>query len=388
MRVLIVNRASGEQARVNVRCLVNSAEIRREKRNGRDVIIVPSATMPDDVVMNGILYPAAEIAKSFKSLERTPAPLGHPEINGRFVSASDPEGLNQSWIGAWNENVRQEKGRVRLDKVIDVEIANRSEGGKAVLSAIDKGAPVHTSTGLLCILDAANGDVEHNFTARDIVFDHDAILLDEDGAATPEQGVGMMVNASGQEIEVINCSLAEDADRDLDWALDSAFRALEKRARVPLLERFKTAVIEAFSGSERSPSTNKQENDMAVSDEQFKALSDEVKTLSDGMKGLGDTIATAVGNAVTAAVKPLVDAQAEIANAQKAKDEDELKGLREKIVRANLMEEAEAGELTLNAARALAKKAEPGRAAALNARFEGSDDNKVAAFKLPKAEAK
>lgn len=384
MRVFIANRASGEQARVNVRCLVNSAEIRREKRNGRDVIIVPSATMPDDVVMNGILYPAAEIAKSFKSLERTPAPLGHPEINGRFVSASDPEGLNQSWIGAWNENVRQEKGRVRLDKVIDVEIANRSEGGKAVLSAIHKGSPVHTSTGLLCILDAANGDVEHNFTARDIVFDHDAILLDEDGAATPEQGVGMMVNASGQEIEVINCSLAEDADRDLDWALDSAFRALEKRARVPLLERFKTAVIEAFSGSERSPSTNKQENDMAVSDEQFKALSDEVKTLSDGMKGLGDTIATAVGNAVTAAVKPLVDAQAEIANAQKAKDEDELKGLREKIVKANLMEEAEAGELTLNAARALAKKAEPGHAAAVNGAFKPSGAARDA-YKLPEA---
>jgi hypothetical protein len=384
MRVFIANRASGEQARVNVRCLVNSAEIRREKRNGRDVVIVPSATMPDDVVMNGILYPAAEIAKSFKSLERTPAPLGHPEVNGKFVSASDPEGLNQSWIGAWNENVRQEKGRVRLDKVIDVEIANRSEGGKAVLSAIDKGSPVHTSTGLLCILDAANGDVEHNFTARDIVFDHDAILLDEEGAATPEQGVGMMVNASGQEIEVINCSLAEDADRDLDWALDSAFRALEKRARVPLLERFKTAVIEAFSGSERSPSTNKQENDMAVSDEQFKALSDEVKTLSDGMKGLGDTIATAVGNAVTAAVKPLVDAQAEIANAQKAKDEDELKGLREKIVKANLMEEAEAGELTLNAARALAKKAEPGHAAAVNGAFKPNGATRDA-YKLPEA---
>lgn len=160
-RVFVVNRdlAAGDQVRVNIRTLANSAAIRREKRNGRDVIIVPSATLPDDVVMNDILYPAAEIAKSFKSLERTPAPLGHPSVNGKFLSARDPEGLNQGWIGAWNENVRQEGGRVLLDKVIDVAVANQSEGGKRVLAAIEAGDPVHTSTGLLSFLDAANGDV-------------------------------------------------------------------------------------------------------------------------------------------------------------------------------------------------------------------------------------
>ena len=124
---------------------------------------MPSATLPDDVVMNDILYPAAEIAKSFKTLERTPAPLGHPSVNGKFLSARDPEGLNQGWIGAWNENVRQEGGRVLLDKVIDVERANQSEGGKRVLAAIDAGDPVHTSTGLLAIMDAANGDVPYKF---------------------------------------------------------------------------------------------------------------------------------------------------------------------------------------------------------------------------------
>lgn len=390
MRSFIVNRTSGAQARVNVRCVVNAAEIRREKRNGRDVVIVPSATMPDDVIMNGILYPAAEIAKSFKSLERTPAPLGHPEINGKFVSASDPEGLNQSWIGAWNENVRQEKGRVRLDKVIDVEIANRSEGGRAVLSAIDKGEPVHTSTGLLCILDAANGDVEHKFTARDIVFDHDAILLDEDGAATPEQGVGMMVNAAGEEIEVINCSLSQDAERDVDWAIDHLARALERRDRASWLERVRAAVIEAFTGSERATPTNAKEDEMTVSKEQFDALSAKVETLSEGVGKIGDTVATAVGNAVAAAMKPLVDAQTELANAQKAKDDAELKGLVEKIVRANLLDEGAAGELTLNAARKLAEKAEPGDAAALNPAFKlnASQGGGIAAFKLPKAEAK
>ena len=99
------------QVRVNIRTAVNSSKIRRERRDGRDVIVVPSATLPDGVVMNGVRYPAEEISKSFASLDGTPAPLGHPTLNGSFVSASDPRGMVRGFVGAWNENVRQEGGR-------------------------------------------------------------------------------------------------------------------------------------------------------------------------------------------------------------------------------------------------------------------------------------
>lgn len=352
--------------RVNIRSVANAAAVRREKRNGRDVVIVPSATLPDDIVMNEIMYPAAEIAKSYKTLDRTPAPLGHPVINGKFVSARDPEGINIGWIGAWNENVRQEKGRVLLDKVIDVERANQSEGGKAVLAAIEAGGPVHTSTGLLCLLDAANGDVDYKHIARDIVFDHDAILLDEKGAATPEQGVGMLVNSAGQEeeIPVINSSIEDEAERDMNWALDSLARAVERRQKAPALERIKTAIMEALGLTGREPSNEKEAN-MAVSEEQFNALSAKVDTLSEALKP--EVLGKTIGDVVANAVKPLVDAQAELTANQKAKDDAELAELQGKIVKANLMDEAAAKELTLNAARALAKKAEPGKAATLNA---------------------
>lgn len=387
-RVFVVNKgpAAGEQVRVNIRCLANTAAIRREKRNGRDVIIVPSATLPDDVVMNDILYPAAEIAKSFKSLERTPAPLGHPSVNGKFLSARDPEGLNQGWIGAWNENVRQEGGRVLLDKVIDVEIANRSEGGKAVLSAIDAGTPVHTSTGLLAMMDAANGDVSYKFTARDIEFDHDAILLDEEGAATPEQGVGMMVNSAGKEIQVVNSVIEDDADRELGWAVDQAVRALEKKARAPLYERITRALTEAILGSEREqPSTNKTKDEDEMDKVQFDALSQKVDALSESTKP--EALATAIGNAVTAALQPVTDQLTALQNDQKAKDEAELTTLREKIVKANLMDEATAGELTLNAARALAPKADPGKAAPIaNSGFKLPNTDQKPNYQLPKGD--
>lgn len=388
-RTFVVNKglADGDQVRVNIRTLANSAAIRREKRNGREVIIVPSATLPDDVVMNDILYPAAEIAKSFKTLERTPAPLGHPTINGAFVSARDPEGINLGWIGAWNENVRQEKGRVLLDKVIDIEVANRSEAGKRVLKAIEDADPIHTSTGLLAIMDAANGDVPYKFTARDIEFDHDAILLDEEGAATPEQGVGMMVNSAGQEIDVINSTLTEDAERGVDWALDHLAQALDRRERASWLERVKTALIEALRGSEREqPSTNNSKDDDDMDKVQFDALSQKVDALSESMKP--DALATAIGNAVATAIKPVTDQLTALQNDQKAKDEAELTELRTKIVKANLMDEATAGELTLNAARALAPKAEPGEAAPIINVFKPAGGDAKPTFKLPRAEVK
>lgn len=352
--------------RINVRSVANAAAVRKVKRNGRDLVIVPSATLPDDVVMNGIKYPAAEIEKSFKSLERTPAPLGHPIVNGKFVSARDPEGINLGYVGAWNENVRREGGRVLLDKVIDVEVANRTEGGKAILNAIEKGGPIHTSTGLVAKLEAVNGAADHKHIAREMLFDHDAILLNEDGAATPEQGVGMLVNAAGEteDVEVINSAI-DEADRELDWAVTSIARALEKRRTAPLLERMKTAIIEAVMGTmgtERAPSLNHQENDMTASKEQFDALSAEVKTLSEGVGNISNTIA----EAVAAAVKPLTDNLAELQNAQKAKDEAERTELINTIVKGNLMDEATAKELTLNAARVLAAKAKPGKAAPLN----------------------
>jgi hypothetical protein len=370
------------QVRVNVRSLANVKAVRKEKRNGRDVVIVPSATLPDNVIMNGILYPADEIGKSFASLNRTPAPLGHPTINGKFVSASDPEGINLGYIGAWNENVRREDGRVFLDKVIDVEVANRSEGGKSVLAAIEKGEAVHTSTGLLCTLDVANGAKDHKHIARNMVFDHDAILLGEAGAATPEQGVGMLVNAKGEEeeIQVINSSLTDAADQEIDWAGTRLVEALRRRENIGIWDKVKTAIMDAV-GSGRVPSTNTKEDDMSVTDEQFKSLSDEVKTLSEGMGKIGETIA----NAVTTALKPVLDQQAEMVANQKAKDDAEHADLVAKVVKANVLDEETAKATPLNTLRALTPKATPGKAAALNGAFKASGEEKPG-FKLPKGD--
>lgn len=357
-----------KQVRVNIRTAVNAATIRREKRDGRDLIVVPSATLPDGVVMNGIRYDAADIEASYKSLDRTPAPLGHPLVNGKFVSASDPEGLTRGWIGAWNENVRREGGRVRIDKVIDVAVANQSEGGRRVIEAINAGKPIHTSTGLLCKLEPVEGQDGIKANAREILFDHDAILLDEEGAATPEQGVGMLVN--GKQIDVINSDLAERAEQELDWAVDHLARALERQARVPMLERMKAALKGAFTPTREQP---ENEEDTAMADEkQLEQLSAKVNAIEESISKIGDLIA----NAVTAAVKPLTDAQAEMVANAKAREDAEKADLVGKVVKANLLSEDAAKGLTVNALKELAAKCQPGKAAALNSGgFGGAKDD-------------
>lgn len=339
-------------ARVNVTRVLNTKAAKKEKRNGRDVIVVPSATMPDDIIMNRIKYPAAEIKKSYASLEKSPAPLDHPVVNGKFVSAKDPEGINIGWVGAWNENVRYENGRVFLNKVIDVQRANESEGGRRLLEAIEKGKPIHTSTGLLAHLEKVKGKEDHDAVAHNLEFDHDAILLDFKGAATPEQGVGIFVNSDGQseEVEVINSIWDDDADRQLDWAVDSIARALEKKARVPILERIKAAITEAFSGDGAETKLNQEEEEMS---KEIDDLSAKVDALAESMKGIGKTITDGVAEAFTNALKPLVDAQAAVLANEKAKEETEKIELVDKVVKANLLDEAAAKETSLGTLRAL-----------------------------------
>lgn len=373
-----------KRVRVNVTRLVNADKIRREERNGRPVIIVPSTTMPDDIVMNDVFYPADEIKNSFMSLNRTPAPFGHPEdANGAFVSASDPEAINRYYVGAHNENVRQEKMedgrfRVHVDKVIDEQVAQQTENGRALLNAINEGEPIHTSTGLWAnISDSEREDAK--FSAADIQFDHDAILLNEKGAATPDDGVGIFVNKKGekQEIQVIN-SMLDAAEQELEWAAQAAIRALDTEAKAPLVERIKSAMREAFASLRETTAVNSKEPD-SMDKEQFDKLSATVESLAESVQQMQNSAvsADAVAEAIATAIKPVTDQVAAANAAQEAKDEAELEGLVEKIVKANLLDEDDAKELTLNTARKLAKKCEPGKAAAMANGFQsnsGDDD--------------
>lgn len=207
---LAVNNATTHTAplQVNVTTAVNSKQIRLETHNGREHYVIPSYTLPANVVMNRVLYPASEIDAHYKGLEGTLAPIGHPVVNGQHVSASSPEGLNVGYCGAWNRNVAKSGDRIYLEKWVDILKAEESVQGRRLLEVCKRAVAgekvrVHTSVALFIDPQAAENP-EYDNVARIQKMDHDAILLDEPGAATPEQGVGLMVNCSDAKALHVN----------------------------------------------------------------------------------------------------------------------------------------------------------------------------------------
>lgn len=217
--------------RVNVLTVVNSASnITTETIDGKPHIVVRGITpVVDDIVMNRKLYPAAEIEKAYNTLERNPMPLGHPKVDGKHVSARDVRAVNEYHVGAWLQNVSHEGGKVTGDMYVNRQYAESSEKGKRLINRLDEmlagtnSDPIHISTGLLYSGIAANGESKgkkYNEIATNMMFDHVAVLLDEPGAGTPEEGVGIFVNSEGDEQQIEVARLADGIDCTRDGLLN------------------------------------------------------------------------------------------------------------------------------------------------------------------------
>lgn len=366
-----INFATGERIRANVRCSVNASKIRKEKRDGRDVIVVPSYTLPDNIIMNGILYPAEEIAKSYKTLENTPAPLSHPTVNGMFVSAKSPLGLNLGYFGAWNANVSQVDGRVFVEKIIDVERAQESKLGQRVLAALEEGKPIHTSTGLLMNLRECTSSDLADWEGYDMEFDHDAILLDEDGAATPEQGVGMLVNDA--RVRVVNSDISDRVDDHIDMLGMELLAAMDRKEAASRWTQIKEAIMEVLSlGRKVEPVPVKEEAmNMAEGNENsggYKDLASRMDKFDEQMAKLGEAISN---------MTKAIDAHGVVVNSIKAAQDAERDDLVKQAVDAELLTEADAKATPLTALKALVnstKKEQPKAAPGIHAGFNGSGE--------------
>lgn len=255
-RIFQANR--GNTALVSVINQVNSSQIRREVKDGESYIVVPSATLPDNVVMNGGFYPADEIEKSYMTLEGTHVPIEHPQDeSGQYISAGAPAAMRRGYlIGAENKNCSRANGRVYVEKWIPERIANGCDKGKRLIDRLNalmagKGEPIHTSTGILLEREtvetttAADG-AQYNWIARNMVFDHDAILLDSVGAATPSQGVGIGVNSQAAVIDgatIDRIIYVNSTGLDMTGGAMQKIRDLREQVR-PIMDKMQKLICE------------------------------------------------------------------------------------------------------------------------------------------------
>ncbi|WP_368765852.1 DUF2213 domain-containing protein [Enterobacter hormaechei] len=209
---------------------INASNISTTTINGQEHYVIRGAVpIVDDIVMNGGLYPAEEINNSYQTMERKLMPLGHPMVGGKYVSANDPQAVNDYYAGAWAQNVSKASDKVVMDVYVNKAVAATKPDGKRLIQRLDdmitgnNAEPIHVSTGLLLNKEQKAGESKgkkHSWVAHNMQFDHIAILLDEPGAGTPEEGVGMFVNADGQEGEVETASLIDAANSLKDGLLN------------------------------------------------------------------------------------------------------------------------------------------------------------------------
>ena len=195
--------------RVHILSAVNAGNV---SKDGSTYTIRDVVGAVDDIVMNSRLYPADQLKAAAETLEGKPAPAGHPKNSaGQAISALNGEALASAWIGSYVRNARHEAGRTIADVVVNEAQARAHPDGAKLIERLDaaiagnNAEPIHVSTGLMMDPIIANGESrgkKYSSIVTNIRYDHLAILLNEHGAATPDQGVGMFLNSAGESEQV------------------------------------------------------------------------------------------------------------------------------------------------------------------------------------------
>ncbi len=167
--------------------------------NGRQYLVSPATLIVPGVLkgsQGALYYPPEEVGKNPAVWNGIPLVVLHPVRNSQHVSANDPEVLEAQGVG----NVFRSKFKDKLtaEAWFDVEATRRVDN--RVLDALESGKSIELSTGLFTDNEpAANGAVtddgkSYDFTARNYRPDHLAVLPDQIGACSVEDGCGINVN--------------------------------------------------------------------------------------------------------------------------------------------------------------------------------------------------
>lgn len=327
---------------VNISTLVANSEIRTEVVEGIEFTVLPSKTLPPEIVMNEILYPAEEVEATINTLDGSPVTMSHPVIGGKFADAYLPLAQAKFGILGAHNKVRGKAadGSWLIDKYIPTEQLANSANGKKLAEAIKSKQPIHTSTGVYLTKEPEIGvnAMGQEYTSRAKIdrFNHDAILLNEVGAATPEQGVGIFVNADGEqeETEVMYVNAYDDKELEGQFEIKVKGSMLER-----FLEFMKTVVKSEPSDVSQTVNSNREGNEV----DETKVSEMIANALAAQEAKSAEVIKQAIDGAVAAALAANAQTQAEAEKAQ----------LVEQVVNAKLLPEDAAKECGIAALKAM-----------------------------------
>lgn len=188
--------------------------VRNETLEGRPYLAAPMVMMVEGV-LNGsdgpLFYPAEELAKVPQVWNTKPVVVQHPTLNGKSLSACDPDVLEKYRVGmimntSWDGQ--------RLKAEAWLEPSRLEAVDSRVLNAVQKGEMMEVSTGLFSETEPKPGVFKgrhYKGVVRNLRPDHLAILPDSIGACSIADGAGLMRN-SRKEMELILNSFGINRD--------------------------------------------------------------------------------------------------------------------------------------------------------------------------------
>jgi hypothetical protein len=182
-----------------------TGQTRRVIESGREYLVAPMTTITADGVLPGskgaLFYPKSETANSTLAWNGTPIVVKHPTKDGRHVSAME---VPEQHIGELRNSALNDRGHLIHEGWFDAERTKRAD--KRVYDALIHHKPMEISTGLYTTnVPARNGhEVSPHgrpYTAIATRYqpDHLAMLPDEVGACSLNDGCGLMINARRDE---------------------------------------------------------------------------------------------------------------------------------------------------------------------------------------------
>lgn len=186
---------------------------RKVTNRGRHYLVVPG-TLIVPGVLNGsrgaLYYPKSEVAKNDGVWNGTPITVGHPTdpITNSPVSGRDPDVLERVGIGyVFNDRIGR-VGQRMADLYFDIEYTYNYDRkyGTDILWRVENNLPIELSTGLYTDNEPARNGARdekgraYDFIARNYRPDHLAILVNDRGACSVDDGCGVNVHNTNLKV--------------------------------------------------------------------------------------------------------------------------------------------------------------------------------------------
>lgn len=183
--------------------LITNFSVRTAEKDGKIHLVIPIVALKEGVHCGSggcAFYSATEINRTIQDWNGVPLTASHPKKNGELVLAK--EALKDFKIGSF-ENTKYVAGKLKGEGWVDVERAEALS--PKTLEMIRMGIPIEVSTSLLSHTDGNDGiwnGEKFEESLFDFVPDHLALLPEEEGACSLEDGCGVRMNTKK---ECISC---------------------------------------------------------------------------------------------------------------------------------------------------------------------------------------